>query len=327
MNSGPYWLGAALIGLGLVANTGTGVAAPCAGMAFGVDFAASYTCNSLGGVPDVPAPLGGITFLDNDTILIGGAANGAGGVIRQIDVVRDINGHITGFSGTSSPYAAAANIDGGLSFGPGGVLFYTGYSNNILGQIKPGSVGPDKVINLSGLPGTAVGSSVGTLAFVPAGFAGAGEFKIASYSTGQWYTGTLTPDGSGTFDLSVTLETVIPGGPEGIVYVDGINAGFGVDSILVSEYSFGSVGVYDLDANGDPTGTRRTFLSGLSGAEGAIIDPLTGDFLFSTFGGGNQIVVISGFVTPDIDVPAPATLALLGAGLAAFGLARRRRNA
>jgi hypothetical protein len=39
-------------------------------------------------------------------------------------------------------------------------------------------------------------------------------------------------------------------------------------------------------------------VTGLTGAEGALIDPVTGDFLFSTFGGGNKIIRISGFVVP-----------------------------
>ena len=69
--------------------------------------------------------------------------------------------------------------------------------------------------------------------------------------------------------------------------------------------------------------SRRVLLSGLSGAEGALIDPVTGDFLFSTFNGGNQLVRVSGFVAPPEPVPLPATLPLL---LGAVGvlLARRR---
>ena len=39
-------------------------------------------------------------------------------------------------------------------------------------------------------------------------------------------------------------------------------------------------------------------MSGLEGAEGAVIDPITGDFLFSTFGGGDRVVVVSGFAKP-----------------------------
>ena len=81
----------------------------------------------------------------------------------------------------------------------------------------------------------------------------------------------------------------------------------------------------------------------VSGAEGAAIDPLTGDFLFSTFGGGNQVIVVQGFLDPcEIDpdlpecdgsgepgpgpsVPEPTTLGLFGVGLAGLGFARRRR--
>jgi hypothetical protein len=51
---------------------------------------------------------------------------------------------------------------------------------------------------------------------------------------------------------------------------------------LLSEFSAGEIGAYDIDANRDPIlATRRDFLTGLTGAEGAVIDPLTGDFLFS----------------------------------------------
>ena len=33
----------------------------------------------------------------------------------------------------------------------------------------------------------------------------------------------------------------------------------------------------------------------MGGADGAFIDPLTGDFLFSTFGGGDRVIVVRGF--------------------------------
>jgi hypothetical protein len=45
--------------------------------------------------------------------------------------------------------------------------------------------------------------------------------------------------------------------------------------------------------------TARVMVQGLSGAEGALIDPVTGDFLFSTFGGNNTVVRISGFAEPN----------------------------
>jgi len=83
------------------------------------------------------------------------------------------------------------------------------------------------------------------------------------------------------------------------VYIQAGNPGFASDSVLISEWSAGTVGAYEIDANGDPiASTRRDFILGLSGAEGAAIDPITGDFVFSTFGGGDRVIVVHGFTTP-----------------------------
>lgn len=142
------WLAGAAVAIALAA--GPALAAPC-GAAFGASFAGSYTCNNLGGPTDVPTNLGGVTFLNNNTLLVGGAANGGGGGLYTIGVTRDVGNHIVGFNGSSSLYATAPNIDGGLSFGPGGVLFATGYPNNTLLEYLPGSSSPDKTISLSAL--------------------------------------------------------------------------------------------------------------------------------------------------------------------------------
>ena len=63
--------------------------------------------------------------------------------LYEIGVTRDPSGHITGFSGSASFLAAAPNIDGGVTFGPTGVLFVTTFSNNGLLQFLPGSAAPD----------------------------------------------------------------------------------------------------------------------------------------------------------------------------------------
>jgi hypothetical protein len=259
-------------------------------------YAGQYTYVDLGTVPGLPSPAGGVTFKhdDPDTMLIGGAANSANGAIYAVPLLRGCEGQILGFDGVAVLYAEAPNIDGGLAYGPDDVLFFTVFPNNQLGQIMDGSVAPDRIDDLTAL---GVSASVGTLRFVPPGFAGEGRLKIASYTASTWYDTTITPDGGGTFNIApVSAPITIGGGPEGIVYIDEVNPLFDADSVLVSEYSGGGVAAYEIDANGDPVvATRRQFITGLGGAEGAAVDPVTGEFVFSTFGGGDRVIVVRGF--------------------------------
>jgi len=296
----------------------------------GAPYSSNYTLTDLGSVSGVPTLYGGITFLNNNTILLGGSANNSGGAIYEETVVRNITGQITGFSGTATLFATAPFIDGGLSYGPGGDLFATGYPNNTLLEYKPGSTSPDKTITLTG---SGIASSVGSLAFIPSGFANAGGMIIASYNASIWYDVSLTPDGLGTYNVNtVTNPVSIGGGPEGIVFVNPTNPDFSVNSTLVCDYASGLVTAYQLDANSNPiVTTAQTFISGLTGAEGAVIDPVTGDFLFSTFGGGNQVYEVSGFTPPpgpSSGTPEPGTEGLLvGLGISVtVCFVRRRRN-
>ncbi len=263
------------------------------------EFELNYTLQDLGSVPGVPTPYGGLTFKHDDpnTLLIGGQANQLGAAIYAIQVVRGCDNIVTGFVGQATLYATAPRIDGGLAYGPDNVLFFTTYSNNTVGQILPGSTEPDKIIALADL---GVLGSTGTLNFPPAGFPGEGRLKIATYTGSRWYDTTITPDGKGTFDIAAMKDHIVIGnGPEGIAFVSAGSPNFENDSVLISEYSGGRVASYEVDANGDPIlDTRRVLVTGLSGAEGATVDPLTNDFLFSTFGGGNRVLVVRGFEIP-----------------------------
>jgi len=280
------------------------ILAPLAGDAtaqsLGPEFAADYSYFDLGSVPGVPANYGGLMFSPDDAnvLLIGGSANTANAKIYAIPVNRDTDGSVIGFGCdvVALPVYDAPRIDGGLDVGPDGVIFYATYSDNTIGQIMPGSTGPDRVIALGPL---GVASSTGTLRFVPPGFAGAGRLKIVSYNASRWYDAEVSPDGNGTFDIAVTRGFVqLSGGPEGTVYIAAGNPQFAVDSVLVTKYGANRVDAYEIDANGDPIpSTQRVFVSGLTNAEGAAIDPITGDFFFSTFGGGNRVVRVSGFLT------------------------------
>ena len=263
-------------------------------------FDGAYSAADIGSPPGVPANLGGLTLRagTTDRLLIGGAANTPTGALYEVGLVRDGSGHITGFAGTATRFADAANNDGGVAYGPGGVLFLARYSNNEIGQTLPGSTITNRVIPLGPL---GITGSPGSLLFVPPGQPGAGSLKIASYSGGQWYDAAVAPDGSGTYDI-VNVRA-IPGavlsGPEGFIYVNPGSPRFGGPSLLVSEYGSGRVSAFEVDAEGDPrVATRRDFITGLTGAEGALVDPLTGDFLFSTYGGGNRVIVVRGFARP-----------------------------
>jgi MYXO-CTERM domain-containing protein len=282
-------------------------------------FDADYTATDLGAVPGLPDPYGGLLFLDDDTILIGGAANLLEGRFYTIDVTRDMDNRVNGFVGTATLYRGGSlgdYNDGGVQFAPNGTLLMARWPVNQLGQALPGSTDEDRILDLG-----------------PLGFPGGGGFRMASWEGGEYYEATLVDDGFGTFDLTditrIDLDPStmaidnLPGGPEGIIYVVGGNPGFPVNSMLVSDYSADRISAYEVDSRGNPlVATRRDFITGLLGPEGAAIDPVTGDFLFSTFlVAGSQIIRVSGFTDP-LPTPAPPLAALFGLG--ALALVRRR---
>jgi hypothetical protein len=283
------------------------------GAVLAAPFDADYSCRSLGAPLGVPDRFGGIAISSSDpnTLIIGGAANSAVGRLYKVRLTRDGSGHINGFGGVAelygsdSPPAAGAGSpsattavgfdnDGGVAFGPGGLLFNTLFPANSLAQTRPGSDVPAKVTDLTPL---GIASSVGAIFFVPAGYPGAGSMKIASYSASRWYSVEFEEDGKGAYNLtSATQNLQFTGGPEGITYVPQGSKSFPRDSILMALYGQGTVVTAPLDADGNPRlDAAQDVITGLQGAEGAVIDPKTGDFLFSTFGGGKSLVRVTGF--------------------------------
>ncbi len=266
----------------------------------GPDFADTYDVRDLGLPAGLPANYGGLVIAPDDpmTLLIGGAANQAVGKIYRMGLQRDPDGHIVGLVGPAVEVRDGAYIDGGLAFTDDGVLVLSRYPVNAIGFQKAGSTTTDKIVSLGAAP-LSIAQSIGGLAQVPTAHPGAGRWKVVSWPGGQWYDVTLTPDGAGTYDVTAaTMVVVTAGGPEGIAYVPLGSPEFAAPSLLISEYSAGKVGAYAVDVAGDPVlASRRDFLSRLPNAEDATIDPVSGDFLFSTYGGGNRVVVVRGFAS------------------------------
>lgn len=262
---------------------------------------AGYTLEDLGGITDLPTPYGGLNIKADEpnTLYIGGTANQATAAIYTVPLLRDaVTNSIIGFAGPAEHFVDAPNIDGGLEFTPEGTILFTRYMMNELGQILPDESYVSVPLSTFG-----IGTSVGSLAFVPAGYPGAGNFILSSYNSHVIYNVPYTVDANGFYALNTATVDVnivsTAAGPEGIAYVPFGSAGFTNPSMIVSAYGLGKVVVFEVDANGLPiNATARDMVTGLTGAEGAWIDPVTGDFLFSTFGGSNRVVRVSGFEQP-----------------------------
>ncbi len=263
--------------------------------------AAGYILTDLGSIDQLPSQYGGLTIRPDqpNTLYIGGSANNSSGGLYTVGLIRDPETkRITGFDGAAVLYVAAPNNDGGILFDQSGTLLFTRYSMNELGQVLPDNT----YISIS-LTAFGVAPSVGALAFVPAGYPGAGGLVFSSYNESIMYNIPFTIEASGQYLLSNKIAEVsvfgVASGPEGIAYIPAGSSAFPALSMVISSYANGTVVVFEVGDNGLPVpSTAREMVTGLTGAEGALIDPLTGDFLFSTFGGGNKVIRISGFEKP-----------------------------
>ena len=306
-------------------------------------FAGNYSLTNLGSASGVPTTYGGLFILPSqpDTLYIGGAANGAGGGLYAVPLARDGSGFITGFAGPGVRVADAPYNDGGMAPDPGGLVSYGEWPVNMYAQID---LTTGTVVNEVDLSTLGIASSASSTLFIPAGYPGAGGMRIAVYDTGQFYRvnysvgagGVITPN-SATEIVGSHFDSSV--GPEGWAYVPFGSPQFSSPTMIISEYGNDVVAVYTMDSNGNPIiASRQVFVSGLSGAEGAAIDPVSGSFLFSTFGGANQVIVVTGFAPPQpppppattIPVPANSTfgVALLAliVGALGFALLNRRRS-
>lgn len=261
-------------------------------------FNASYTLTNLGSPPGVPGSYGGVTFLDSNNLLIEGCSEDNGcssgaGAIYEIGVARDGSGHITGFVGTASLYASAPTGESGLVFGPGGVLFYSALPAT-LGEIKPGSTSPDKTVDLSSL---GLCTYIGTVQFAPNG-----DLKATSFTCGLFYTLALSPDGSGTYNVtSVTQNSTIINQAEAVAYIPSGSPVFTGSNAMITQWIHGGGGIwaYSVDGSYDPTNASPQLFASLTQAFGETIDSVTNDLLVATWDyGAGPVYLITGFAPP-----------------------------
>ena len=136
----------------------------------GAAYAGQYAFNAFI-APTGLILLGGL-YIDTshpDTLLIGDYADRPNGAIYSVALTRDpATDRITGL-GAATLYASAPDIDGGLTMAPDGDLVFTEYSDDKVGQLKPGSTSPDATVSLS------LSASTGGMAFIPPGMSGAGS--------------------------------------------------------------------------------------------------------------------------------------------------------
>jgi hypothetical protein len=92
----------------------------------------------------------------------------------------------------------------------------------------------------------------------------------------------------------VTPTVTLPNNPGGFAYVPAGSPGFAAQSIIVAEWRQSGqaddrVAVYEADAQGDPIiATRREFMSAFPRPWGAYFEPVTGDYLFLSWGLGTD---------------------------------------
>lgn len=265
------------------------------------EFAEFYKTYELGQVPGIPTDsrLGGcvISNTDPNVLLVAGDSETATGKVWAIEVVRGNCDHIVNFKGVAQVVAETPYVDANLALVESGLLFYTAWPVNQISQLLPGQMAPGVTTDMAAL---GVENSVSGLGFVPPGFVDAGGMRTITWPGGKWYHLERTANGN-TFDLANAQQTTaLLFGPGGFAYVPDGSPGFEVDHLIVSEWSAGTVGVYRVDDQGDPLPeSRKDFYLDFPSPWGAYFEPLTGDFMFLTWGAGqDRIYIVQGFEPP-----------------------------
>ncbi|MFN0247681.1 MAG: hypothetical protein ACKV2T_12415 [Kofleriaceae bacterium] len=273
-------------------------------------YAPLYTVYDLGPVPGVPNPLGGAAVdpADPSRLLIAGASERPDGAIYEIGLERNPCGHIVGFQGTAQLIAQTPHVDANLAFKSPELLVYAQWPQHKVSQLRTGESTPARTTDLTTLGVDAIyDRGPGGVGFVPPGLAAAGELRILTWPLGKWYQLASAPDGDLLAVTAATQTATLPNNPGGFAYVPAGSPAFPNQAILVAEWRMGDpqedrVVAYDADEQGDPIPqTRREFMTKFPRPWGAYFEPVTGDYLFLSWGtGADRVFLVDGFVPPPI---------------------------
>lgn len=228
---------------------------------------------------DLNSELGTMMFsADGNTVFIIDGTEELGSTVSSAAVTRNARGDVVSF-GAFTEFFQYDYLDTGLEYGPGtDTLFFKIYTDEIGQCLSNGTIETTTVTGYDG--------DYGGLAFIPPGFANAGNLVTGAYE--EYYTlwqHQVTPDGDGSFTVNGA----------GTLYADFTNA----DEYYVSDLVFitsGSlagnamVAIYNgsnsnslvyfpIGADGLPVGgvdvTPTVFASGYTGAWGVAVDPVS----------------------------------------------------
>ena len=275
------------------------------------EFAPFYSMYELGTVPGVPSPLGGAVVKAGDPskLLIAGNSENPLGAIYEIDVVRDPCGHIVAFSGLARQVAATRYVDANLVYWDSSLLLYTLWPFFGFAQLPPGAAEPAAPLDLRTL-GLSQGADQGPggLGLVPAGTPGADteRIRMVTWPEGRWLHLEASPGPGGLLTTGALTTTVpLPNNPGGFAYVPPGPPGFPAQSVIVAEWVQGDasrdrVAVYTTDGAADPVvASRKEFFTRFPRPWGAYFEPVTGHYLFLSWGTGtDRVFVVQGFVPP-----------------------------
>lgn len=267
----------------------------------------TYRTFELGAVPGVPGPLGGCVIKRDDpnTLYVAGGSEGIAGAIYTIGLKRGKCGHVTGFEGTAKKIAQAPSVDANLVFTGTGLMLYTKWPDYGFGQLLPGATSPSKETDLKALG--MGGGGAGGLGFVPPGLANEGELRAVTWPDGIFYHLATKPNGALVDVTAVNEKVRLDGGPGGFAYVPAGSPGFAKQSLVVGEWELDRIATYEVNASGDPIkSSRKEFFTKFPRPWGAYFEPLTGDFIFLTWGRGtstgdggqDKMFVVRGFAVP-----------------------------